>query len=449
MLGGRNLPVLLIFGTTIATMVGTGSSMGAVGYAYQNGWAGTLYGLGGAVGILLLAWIYAPIRAHRFMTMSEEIAYYVGANTTVKNLVAILTFAASIGWLGAHIIGGGIYLAWVTDINPNLSKLSVSLGFAIYVIIGGYLAVVWTDTIQAIILFLGFMLMVVMSVHYIGSWSMLLAAQPAENTTLFALGKVGIIPAVSLSAAIMVGILATPAYRQRIYSAKNVSTARKSFVLSGGAYLFFSFIPAIAGMAAYAMNSDLKEPSYAFPYLALQVLPIWAGTIVLIAGLSATMSSASSDAIAAVSILLRDLYKLLTGQMPDKTKMIYLSRIGLVLVIGIALLFALTSNDIIGYITKMIATVMSGLCACALLGRFWQGFTWQGAICALAAGSSTSILVIYQDDWLSYWGNPILPAITMALIAGFVISLLTPKSSVSRDEALTILAAERAQIEES
>ncbi|GAM53998.1 sodium-solute symporter, putative [Vibrio ishigakensis] len=38
LLGGRGLPLFLVLGTTVATMVGTGSSMGAVGFGYANGW---------------------------------------------------------------------------------------------------------------------------------------------------------------------------------------------------------------------------------------------------------------------------------------------------------------------------------------------------------------------------------------------------------------------------
>ena len=156
LLGGRGLPLFLTLGTTVATMVGTGSSMGAVGFGYANGWAGALYGIGGAIGILLTAWWFAPMRKLRFMTMSEELSYYVGANRYVKNIVGILIFVASIGWLGAHILGGGMYLAWIADIDESSAKVLISLAFAIYVVIGGYTAVVWTDTIQAIILFFGF-----------------------------------------------------------------------------------------------------------------------------------------------------------------------------------------------------------------------------------------------------------------------------------------------------
>ncbi len=79
LLGGRGLPLFLVLGTTVATMVGTGSNMGAVGFGYSNGWAGALYGIGGAIGILLLALWFAPVRKLNFMTMSEELAYYVGS----------------------------------------------------------------------------------------------------------------------------------------------------------------------------------------------------------------------------------------------------------------------------------------------------------------------------------------------------------------------------------
>ncbi|STV61096.1 Pantothenate:Na+ symporter [Klebsiella pneumoniae] len=122
LLGGRSLPLFLTLGSTVATMVGTGSSMGAVGFGYSNGWAGMLYGVGGAIGILLVAWLFAPVRKLRFMTMSEELSYYTGGSHLIKNLVGIMIFIASIGWLGAHILGGSMYLAWATGINLTVAK---------------------------------------------------------------------------------------------------------------------------------------------------------------------------------------------------------------------------------------------------------------------------------------------------------------------------------------
>jgi SSS family solute:Na+ symporter len=449
LLGGRSLPLLLTLGTTVATMVGTGSSMGAVGFAYENGWAGTLYGIGGAIGILLLAWLFGPVRNLKFMTMSEELSYYVGANPFIKNCIAVIIYLASIGWLGAHIIGGGMYLSWLTGLDTATAKLLLALSFTVYVVIGGYTAVVWTDSIQAILLFAGFILMAIFSVAHVGGWDAMLAAQPVANTSWFSVDKIGVVPAISLSFAILVGVLATPSFRQRIYSGKDVSSIRKSFVYSGVLYLGFSLIPAVIGMSAYVMQNDLDNAAFAFPHIALNVMPVALGVLIIIAGISATLSSASSDAIAGVSVVLRDLYRLATGKMPRPEKVVILSRISLLLTIGLALLLALSSDNIIGYITKMIAILMSGMCVCGLLGRFWPRFNWQGALAALIAGMGSAIWIGMDAELNAYWGNPIIPAFLSALIAGVVVSLCTPRSLVTQEQALALLNAERGEMEVS
>ncbi|MDO3381353.1 sodium:solute symporter family protein [Gilvimarinus algae] len=445
LLAGRGLPVFLTIGTTVATMVGTGSSMGAVGFGYANGWGGMLYGVGGAIGILLLGWWFAPVRKLEFMTMSEELSYYVGASRWVKNIVALLIFIASIGWLGAHILGGGLYLAWIADIDLQLAKVIIAISFAIYVVIGGYNAVVWTDTLQAIILFVGFILMAVLAVDAAGGWSQLMAAQPAENVSLLAIESIGGLHALSLAMVIAVGVLATPSFRQRIYSSHNVSAVRKSFYISGSLYLLFSCVPAIIGMGAYALNPELDNRNFAFPFLAVEVLPLAIGVVVLIAGLSATMSSASSDAIAGVAVLLRDIFVLVTGRMPARERVIHYSRLSLVLVIAIALAFALLSNDIIGYITTMISTVMAGMFVCGLLGRFWPRYNAPGAIASLLAASAASLVVVnfYKD----FWGNPVIPAVLSALVAGVAVSLLTAPSKLTPEQALKVLDDERHAME--
>jgi len=446
LLGGRSLPLLLTLGTTVATMVGTGSSMGAVGFAYHNGWAGTLYGIGGSIGILLLAWLFAPVRQYKFMTMSEEIAFYVGANPLIKNIIAVIIYIASIGWLGAHVIGGGMYLSWLTGLDINMAKLLIAVSFTIYVVIGGYTAVVWTDSIQALILFVGFISMAYFSVDFVGGWDAMITAQPNSNISWFAIDKIGLLPAISLAMAILVGILATPSFRQRIYSGKSVKSIRQSFIYSGLLYLGFSIIPAIIGMSAYAMTSTLDNASFAFPHIALNVMPLAFGVFIIIAGISATLSSASSDAISAVSVAIRDLYFLIWGKMPSPQRVVLLSRISLVITITIALGFALLSNDIIAYITKMIAILMSGMCVCGLLGRFWQRFNWQGAIASIVASMLCALVITMNEIWLSYWGNPVVPAVLTGFVVGICVSLITPRSVLNQEQALEQLTLERARM---
>lgn len=441
LLGGRALPFWLMLGTTVATMVGTGSSMGAVGYAYQHGWGGVLYGLGGGIGILLLAWWFAPLRRFNFLTMAEELSYYTGADKLVRHVVGVLIFIACIGWLGAHILGGSMYLAWLTGLSLTESKLLIAAGFAIYVVIGGYTAVVWTDAVQAIILFVGFILMAAFALAAVGGVdaiqtqaSALAAKQSADSAWL---------PGLSLAVAVAVGVLATPSFRQRIYSGNSVAAIRKSFVWSGGLYLFFSLIPALLGLAALQLAPDLSNPSYAFPFLALNTLPLALGVLVLLAGISATLSSASSDAIAGVSVLVGDLYKALFGRLPAPDQVVLLSRLGLVAVVALALGFALLADNIIGYITTMVGMVLSGLFAVAVLGLRWTRLNKTGAMAALATAPLVSLLVLWWPGALAFWGNPVIPATVLSLIAAIVFSLLSKPVALSRTEALALLAAGR------
>lgn len=200
-------------------------------------------------------------------------------------------------------------------------------------------------------------------------------------------------------------------------------------------------------MVAFAIDPTLKEASFAFPYLAITVLPAAVGVVVVVAGLSATMSSASSDAIAAVTILLRDLSAPFERRLNITSNMMRSSRVGLLLIIVLALFLALLSNDIIGYITSMIATLMSGLFVCGLLGKYWPRFNRYGALASLLAGSLTSLLVITSDALTRAFGNPILPSVAAALVVGILVALLTPASRVSMQEAQAILERQRNAVE--
>lgn len=242
LMGGRALPLPLLIGTTLATLVGTGSSMGAVGFAYTNGWAGALYGLGGSIGIFALLLLFANVRKYNFTTYSEELSFYFGASKLVRGLTSILLYLASIGWLGAHIMGGSLYLSWITGFDLLTAKIITALGFAVYTLIGGYLAVVYTDTIQGIILFLGFIILTVLSLVKIGGYKTLSQELPSDMVSFIGIGKMGIIPAISLIVVIAIGVLAAPSFRHRIYSSKNTFTLKKALLLSAILFAAFSHL---------------------------------------------------------------------------------------------------------------------------------------------------------------------------------------------------------------
>jgi SSS family solute:Na+ symporter len=117
--------------------------------------------------------------------------------------------------------------------------------------------------------------------------------------------------------------------------------------------------------------------------------------------------------------------------------MMLFSRIGLILTISIALVFALLSNNIITYITQMIGVLMSGLCVCGLLGRLWPKYNWQGAIATLIAGMTTAIFVSSTPEINDFFGNSVLPAVIGAAIAGVSVTLVTRHKSRNTNVSAT------------
>ena len=105
--------------------------------------------------------------------------------------------------------------------------------------------------------------------------------------------------------------------------------------------------------------------------------------------------------------------------------------------------FGIFSEDILGYISKMISTLMSGICVTAILGRFWKRATWQGAIAAIISGSVISFIILSITSLSEYFGNPILPSLSGAAVAHVIVSFMTPINKVSNDQALEIITNER------
>ena len=447
LLAGRGLRTPLLLGTTLATLVGTGSSLGAVGLAYSSGWAGLLYGIGGAAGVFGLLWLFADARDHEFWTFPEEMSFYYGASAALKNVVAVLLFVAEIGWLGAHMLGGSIYLGYLTGIDPTLAKAIVAAGFGLYVIVGGYLADVITDAVQGVILFVGFSVLAVLSFREAGGVSGFRENLPDGANSFLGMGEVGVIPAVSLAVVIAVGVLATPSYRQRIYSATSTATVRRSFLLVGILFALFAVMPAIAGMSARVLNPGIENSDRAFPFLATEIFPVWLGGLLLVSGLSATASSGDSDAVTAVTIFLRDVYRMIVGRLPAEENVVLYSRVGIAVVMSVAFVVTIFATSVIDYITLMISTVLSGLFVAALLGKFWPRATWQGGIACMAVGSAAALAVTASESWTAFWGNPVIPSLLAALLAGVVVSLVTPRRDVAEEEALRRLGEERSPVE--
>ena len=164
------------------------------------------------------------------------------------------------------------------------------------------------------------------------------------------------------------------------------------------------------------------------------------GLLFLIAGLSATMSSADSEVIAGVTVLLTDIYSVFTGKEIDNENIPKFSKIALVITLIIAFLITLTATDVIGFINSTVGAIAPGVGVCIILGRFWKRVTWQGGIASVAVGflfGLSYLLIPSLNEWIQgIFQGPAIPVTIFAFLSGIIVSLITPKMNRLSDEKI-------------
>jgi SSS family solute:Na+ symporter len=456
--GGRSLPFFLLLPTICATLIGTGSSMGGAANGFRVGWGAALFGLGSALAMFLIGLFYYRTRDLKINTPAEEAQYYYDGNALVRKLMGFAICIIEVVWLGNHINGGSKYLAYVTGLPEFPAKVITTLAFAIYVFIGGYLAVVWTDFVQFLIIGAGFIAIMVVAIPAAGGYAAIQAAYTAADkagaaNSIYGLEYTGILAGLALFFAQFLSMLATPTYRTRLFTAKDANTAKKSFYLSGVVLFAFSFLPAIIGMAAFTIASRegvtgvLENPDFAFSFMATHVLGPIMGLMFLIAGLSATMSSGDSDAIAGVTILLSDVYPIFTGRKVPDDKYTKYSRVALVIMMLFAFVATMFATDIMSYINNVAGSFMPGIAMTLFMGRFFKRATWQGGAASIISSLLYAALYLGVGPFKSFimgiFGGPALPAALCSIAVVFIVSLVTKKEEIAKEKCLELVYASR------
>jgi len=451
--GGSDMSLFLIFCTLGATIIGTGSSIGAIGDGFSHGWGGAIFGLGSALGLLVLT-SFVPIRRQNFITMSEEAQFYYGGDRRVRQLMGLMMFVIEIVWIGNHVNGGSKYLSYVLGIDPTWCKLITVCGFGAYVFVGGYVAVVKADVIQFCAIIGGFTLIAFKAIPLAGGYDAIAqtfaAAGKPGAMGFYGLGSYGTMAAIALVFSTVMGVVGTPTYRTRIYTSRDETVARRAFLGQSGMMFLWSFVTALIGMSAYAImvhnGHTLESGDYAFSYMATHVLGPAVGLMFLICGMSATMSSGGSDAISGVTILLADVIPSVTGRRIPRRFYVLASRLALVVALALAFVITLFVGDVIAYFQKVVGSLLPGVGVTMLLGRFWRRATWQGAYSAVLAGTAFGLAVLLVPSFAGWvkatFGGPAIPATALALAAGVVASLLSrPSSATEAERAAAVLAA--------
>lgn len=300
LVAGRRLTLPAFVATLVSTWYG--GILGVGEYAWRHGLSNWLvfglpYYLCAAAFAVLLA---ARARRSRMLSIPDLLESRYGRPAALLGAGTLFVMTAP----AAYVLMLGVLVQLATGWPLWLAVALGSLLSVAYVFRGGLGAVVDTDRVQFVLMFVGFLVLVPVCAARFGGLDWLRANLPPAHLSWD--GGLGW-QAVFVWYFIALSTLVEPAFYQRCYAAQDERTARRGILVSIAFWIAFDFLTTTAGLYARAALPELADPVQAFPALAAHVLPgFWQGVFTV--GLLATiMSTVDSYSFIAAVTLGRDL----------------------------------------------------------------------------------------------------------------------------------------------
>lgn len=405
--GGRKLPASHVGLSVVATDVGGGFSIGLGGLGFIMGLSGSWMLFTGLLGawisaVFLIPKIYPIAKHHRFLSFPQVLEFFYNKNVAlVAGLISLIGY---IGFTSSQILAGA-KLATATFPAVSITDAVLIMGViaVIYTVMGGIKAVIYTDTIQWILLLSG-LIFIGIPVGYfkIGGWQTLQTVLSPGQLSLTNLSFIQFFN--WLITIVPIWFVGMTLY-QRIYACKDEKTAKKAWKIAG---LFewpvMAFMGVILGLFArvafeqdmfadfgYASGSDI-DPELGLPLFLSHILPVGLMGLMMSAYFSAIMSTADSCLMAASGNLLTDI---IGPFMKHNTKSnIRLSQIITLLLGVIAILLAGTMQNVLELMLYSYAFMVSGLLVPVLGFLVLKHPSEKAALVAMLMGGSTTLGLI-------------------------------------------------------
>ncbi len=399
--GGRKLSSLHIGLSVVATDVGGGFSIGLGGLGFTMGLSGSwllFTGLLGAwlSGVLLIPRVSGIARRKGFLSFPQFLEYKY--NKTVALLAGLISAIGYLGFTSSQILAGA-KLASSTFPSLSLDSALLVMGAiaVIYTVLGGLKAVIYTDTVQWIVLMVGLIFVALPFTYYkIGGLDVVEDTLSPEFLSLtnikwqqFVNWMFTIIP---------IWFIGMTLY-QRIYASRDTKTAKKAWFFAGlFEYPIMAFIGVLLGMFARVAMENNMLPGYhignldaemGLPVLLRTILPVGLMGIVLSAYFSAVMSTADSCLMASSGNILADVLK-----MHNRPNSVRLSQI-LTLIIGsVALILAYSMTSVLDLMLHSYSFMVSGMIIPVMMALFIKSPSSKAAISSMVTGGTLTLILV-------------------------------------------------------
>jgi SSS family transporter len=439
-IAGRSLPLIMVVTTTFATWFGAETVMGIPAKFVQGGLNAIIEDPFGAGICLILVGLFFAAKLYRqnLLTIGDFYRQRFGKGVEVFCSAAIIL--SYLGWVAAQITAIGLVFNVLTGgaLSETAGMVVGMLAVLVYVVIGGFLAVAWTDFIQMI----GLSIIAIFSAELAGGADKVIAMATQKDLWNFLPPPTftDIAMFVGAGLTMMLGSIPQQDVFQRVMSAKDAATARNGAVIGGASYIVFAFVPmfivscAVVVMGSSALEMAKNDYQRLLPTFVLTKMPLVMQILFFGALLSAIKSTSSATLLAPSTSFVENILKNLRPRMSDKQQL-FATRATIVVFAFLVLAYAiaLKGTSIYDLVSAAYQVTLVGAFVPLVTGLYWKRATTQGAVFSLGAGVATWILFFPQVSKLgeSFPGQL---AGLLAALAGMVVGSLMPQLLKNRHE---------------
>ncbi len=415
-LAGRKLTLPFFVATLVSTWYGNLLGVGEISFRYGlvNWLSQGIFWY--FIYLFFAFFIVKRIYNLKLYSIPDQLQLYYGRGTAILGAIINLIMLNP----ASYVLSMGLIFNLIFQIDKELGMILGALLPIFYSIKGGFKAVVLTDMLQFIFMYLGVFLLLPFAIYQYGAWDFLVNHVPATHLNIQGTWGPQIIIAWFL---IALWTLVDPNFYQRTWSASSPETAQRGILISIVCWMLFDVIVTFSGIYAYAILPN-ADPVMALPLLAEKLLPPILKGIFFTGLLATVMSTLDSLAFSSSMSFAYDIYYKLKPQSQEKDILI-ISKIALVVILLISLFIANYFQSLMTLIYYRGTLAVSALLIPLMLSIFRPKINHRAGFWSVFAGACSSLLLLLNQElnWLDIKIEPLFiglfsSALVMILLRG-------------------------------
>lgn len=398
-----------------------------------------------AIGLLVGMFLNWHFVAKKLRTMTENYhcdtlsSFFEKRFKDTSGSICLISAIAMVIFLTHYLSAGFIAMG---DLLESLFGLNYMFGLSIavcivviYTFIGGFTTVAWTDLFQGIFLLLMILIVPYVAFSKIEGWSEISQTAQQKNISLSLIPEWSvnsITPLFLLAVGWGLGYFGMPHIITKFMGIKDASELNKSKWL-GISWQVTILIAAISvGLIGIAyFPQGLANPELVFIEMVKDLFHPFMVGFILCGIIAANMSTMDSQILVCSSILSKDLYKYLLTSAPTDRKILWVSKISVVIVSLIALFLAFNRSssiaDTVSYSWSGLGSAFGPLVLTSLYSKRANKY---GALAGIIMGTSVVMIWPTIRPFITHYDvMPMIPGFFCSLFSIYIVSSITAKAS--------------------